>query len=180
VLGIATTRARLELDFARTKPRVRKLGVVLLGVGIVGAVLVLLDYRTVAAQIDGLHLRIAAITPDHRAAASDRTAARAVDDARDAVTELSTPWSLLLRELELASQDSKGSVAVLGIEPEREKRQVRVVAEARSLPIALAYVERLQQSQALRYPMLESHEVQAKDPEHPVRFQIRADWRLAP
>jgi Tfp pilus assembly protein PilN len=180
VLGIATTRPRLELDFARTKPRVRKLGLLLLGVGIVGAALVLLDYRTVAAQIEGLQLRIAAIAPGHSAAAPDKTGARAVDDARDAVTELSTPWSLLLRELELASQDSKGSVAVLGIEPEREKRQVHVVAEARSLPTALTYVERLQQSQALRYPMLESHEVQTKDPEHPVRFQIRADWRLTP
>lgn len=179
MLEIVTTRPRLELDFARTKPRVRKLGIVLLGVGIVGAALVLLDYRTVATQIEGLQLRIADIAPGHRAAAPDKTASRAVDDARDAVTELSTPWSLLLRELELASQDSKGTVAVLGVEPDREKRQVHVVAEARTLPTALAYVERLQRSQALRYPMLESHEVQSKDPEHPVRFQIRADWRLA-
>ena len=180
MLGIDTTRPRIELDFARTKPRVRKLGLALLGIGIVGASLALLDYRRVATQIEGLQLRIAAVAPGHRAVAHDQGAARAADDARDAVTELSTPWSLLLRELELASQDSKGTVAVLGVEPDREKRQVHVVAEARTLPVALSYVERLQQSEALRYPMLESHEVQSKDPEHPVRFQIRADWRLAP
>jgi len=38
-------------------------------------------------------------------------------------------------------------------------------------------VQRLQVSDALRYPMLESHEVQTRDPEKPVRFQIRAEWR---
>jgi hypothetical protein len=179
VFPIDTTRPRIELDFARSKPRVRKLGLALLGIGIVGASVVLLDYARVTAQIDGLQLRIAAVTPGQRATKSDPGAARAEDDVREAVTELSTPWSVLLRELELASQDSNGAVAVLGVEPDREKRQVQVIAEARTLPTALTYVERLQQSAALRYPMLESHEVQSKDPEHPVRFQIRADWRLA-
>jgi hypothetical protein len=179
MFAVDTTRPRIELDFARTKPLVRKLSLVLLGIGIVGACAVLLDYQRVTAEIDGLQLRIAAVAPGRRAAKSDPGAARAEDDAREAVTELSTPWSVLLRELELASQDSNGTVAVLGVEPDREKRQVHVIAEARTLPTALTYVERLQQSAALRYPMLESHEVQSKDPERPVRFQIRADWRLA-
>jgi hypothetical protein len=177
VLGLDTTRLRLELDFARAKPRVRRLGIVLLVVGIVGTGWALLDYRHVAEHIEGLELRLAALTPSRRAIAPDKSAA--VDEARSTVNELLTPWSLLLRELELASEDSKGAVAVLGVEPDREKRQVHIIAEARTLPTALTYVERLQQSQALLYPMLESHEVQDKDPEHPVRFQIRADWRLS-
>ena len=96
------------------------------------------------------------------------------------MTELTIPWSLLLRELELASQDSKDLVSVLAIDPDRQKGQVHLTAEARSLATALSYVERLQESHALRYPMLENHEVQSKDPEHPVRFLIRADWRLLP
>jgi hypothetical protein len=125
-------------------------------------------------------LRLAAISPDHRAAIPDKAAARAAEEAGDAVAELATPWSILLKELERAGEDSNGSVAILAVEPDREKRQVRVVAEARTLPIALAYVERLQKSTALRYPMLESHEVQAKDPERPVRFQIKADWSTSP
>lgn len=173
-------RPRIELDFARRRPRVNRLGTALLAVGIAGATLVVVDYRSVAARSAGLEMRLAAISPDRSTATPDKAAVRAAEDAGAAVAELATPWSVLLQELELASTDSKGSVAVLAVEPDREKRQVRVFAEARSLPIALAYVERLQKSRALRYPMLESHEVQAKDPERPVRFQIKADWRLAP
>jgi len=171
-------RPRIELDFARKRPRVNRLGAALLAVGVVGAILVLVDYQNVAAQSAGLEMRLAATGPDLSGAKPDKATERAAADAGAAVAELATPWSVLLQELELASADSKGSVSVLAVEPDREKRQVRVLAEARSLPIALAYVERLQKSHALRYPMLQSHEVQEKDPERPVRFEIAADWRL--
>jgi len=174
------TRPRIELDFARKRPPVNRVGAALLAVGLVCATLVVADYRGIAAESAGLEVRLSAISPDHRAAAPDKAAARAAEEAGDAVAELATPWSVLLQELERAGEDSDGSVAVLAVEPDREKRQVRVVAEARTLPIALAYVERLQKSAALRYPMLESHEVQAKDPERPVRFQIKADWKASP
>ena len=84
----------------------------------------------------------------------------------------------LLRDLELASAERNTSVAVLSVEPDRDKQQVRVLAEARNLSMALAYVERLQKSEALRFPMLESHAIQEKDPQRPVRFQLRADWSI--
>lgn len=174
------TRPRIELNFARKRPRVNRLGAALLAVGIAATAFVVVDYRGVAAESAGLEMRLAASGANQSTATPDKAAARAAEDAGAAVTELSTPWSVLLQELELASTDSNGSVAVLAVEPDREKHQVRVLAEARSLPVALDYVERLQKSRALRYPMLESHELQTKDPEHPVRFQIRADWRLMP
>ncbi len=171
--------SRIELDFARTRPRVSRLGAALLGVGLAATGWVAIDYQRSAARNEGLAAHLAATAPSgHAADLPDKAAVRATEDAREAVSELATPWSLLLQELELASQDSQGSVAVLAIEPDREKRQVRVLAEARTLPNALTYVERLQRSRALRFPALESHEVQAKDPERPVRFQIRADWRV--
>jgi hypothetical protein len=51
------------------------------------------------------------------------------------------------------------------------------VAEARDLPSALLYVERLQKSNALRFPILDSHEVRTEDKDQPVRFQLSAEWR---
>ncbi len=174
------TRPQIELDFARKRPRVNRIGAALFAAGILGAALVIADYRGMAAESDGLEMRLAAISPDPDAAIPDPAAMRVAEEARAAVSELATPWSILLEELELASEDKRNPVAILAVEPDREKHQVRVVAEARTLLVALAYVKRLQSSQAMRFPMLESHEVQAKDPERPVRFQIKADWRIAP
>jgi len=174
------TRPLIELDFARKRPRVNRIGAALLAFGILSAALVIADYRGIAAESAGLEMRLAAIDPDAGAAVPDQATERIAEEAGAAVSELATPWSILLKELELASEDSQDSVAVLAVEPDREKHQVRVLAEARTLLIALAYVKRLQTSQAMQFPMLESHEVQAKDPERPVRFQIKADWRVSP
>ncbi|HEY7643269.1 MAG TPA: hypothetical protein VH814_26300 [Steroidobacteraceae bacterium] len=173
------TRARIELDFAGRR-RINRRGVILLAAGVVAAALVLADYRVDAARRDGLDLRLADLQAPRTARKPDKAAQRIAEENRAALAELTIPWSRLLQELEVASADSKGSVAVLGVEPDRDKRQVRVLAEARTLPIALAYVERLQKSEALHYPMLESHEVQLRDPQRPVRFQITADWSAAP
>jgi hypothetical protein len=70
-------------------------------------------------------------------------------------------------------------VAILAIEPDHAKHRVKVTAEARNLPMALSYVGRLRKTRVLRYPMLDSHEVRADDREHPVRFELSADWNDA-
>jgi hypothetical protein len=173
-------RAPIRLDFARRHRPVNRRGAVLLVLGVVGSTLVLADYQSDWARRAALSLRLDDLQAVKIVRKPDKAAERVAEESRAAFAELTMPWSRLLQELELASAESQGSVAVLGVEPDRDKRQVRVLAEARTLPIALAYVERLQKSQALRYPMLESHEVQIRDPQRPVRFQIRADWSVTP
>lgn len=173
-------RACIELDLARRHPRFNRRGLVLLLAGALGAGLVLADFQSLAARRAALELRADTSPATRIGRKPDKAAERVAEDARAAFADLTTPWSRLLHELELASAETNGSVAVLGVEPDRDKRQVRVLGEARTLALALAYVERLQTSEALRYPMLESHEIQLKDPQRPVRFQIKADWRLAP
>jgi hypothetical protein len=91
--------------------------------------------------------------------------------------ELAIPWTKLLTELEAASNDMASQVSLLHVEPDADKHVVRITAEVRSLPDALAYLERLQRSPVLRYPMLESHERRKDDPEHAVRIKIAAEWR---
>lgn len=173
-------RRLVELDFAPQPKRPNARGLILILLGVIAATLVVTDYRSVAAESAGLEWKIAALRGEGRVVKPDKATVRSEQDADAAIDDLTTPWSDLLRELELASADSNGTVAVLGVEPDRQKREVRVIAEARTLPIALAYVERLQKSAALRYPMLERHEVQVKDPEHPVRFEIKAGWSAVP
>ncbi|HEX8783204.1 MAG TPA: PilN domain-containing protein, partial [Steroidobacteraceae bacterium] len=85
----------------------------------------------------------------------------------------------LLAELETASRDS-AEIALLSVEPDHAKHYLRITGESRDLPRILAYVQRLQTSSLLRYPMLESHDLKTDDPQHPVRFAMTAEWEERP
>jgi hypothetical protein len=164
------------LDF-KVRPRHGGIaGAIILTLGAAGAVFTGAQFRASRLTLSGLDLRLEAIESTHNAGMGSAMAG-AAEEAGPVVTELSAPWSLLLQELEAASQDVGGAVAVLAVEPDREKGRVRIVAEARDLPTALAYIERLQKSNALRFPMLDSHEVRTEDHDQPVRFQLSAEWK---
>ncbi|HWJ35202.1 MAG TPA: hypothetical protein VNR70_08045 [Steroidobacteraceae bacterium] len=176
-------RPAIQLDFAGGHRGLSLAGTLLLGLGVLAAVGVLLEYRVIGQHRAGLELRLAALTrADTLAAAPVGTAAdaRVAVSAQQAAVDLATPWTLLLSELEQASKDSQGQVALLGVEPDHAKHNVRVSAEARTLALALAYVQRLQSSRSLTYPMLDRHEIRADDAQHPVRFELTGAWRDTP
>jgi hypothetical protein len=173
-------RQLIQFDFANRGRGVSPLAAALLAVGFIAAVAVLLEYRAVGERRAGLELRLATLTRAKTPALSPAEAAAAAHVAtsgQHAVQDLATPWTLLLSELERASKDSQGEVALLGVEPDHAKHSVRVSAEARTLALALAYVQRLQASSSLQYPMLDRHEIRADDPQHPVRFELTGAWR---
>jgi hypothetical protein len=166
------------LDF-KTRPRRGGIaGAVVLFLGCSGLLLAGMQYRASSLARDGLEMRLDAVTSAQNAGAASLRSG-AAEEAGPLVTELGTPWSLLLQELETASQDVGSTVAVLAVEPDRDKGRIRIVAEAKDLPTALAYIERLQKSHALRFPMLDSHERRTEDHDQPVRFQLSAEWRVA-
>jgi hypothetical protein len=171
-------RRALYLDFAAPEHRLRATGLILCaGAGLaalgVGAV-----FQQALAERTHLEAQIDALGQQHRApVASAAKTAEAAELAKIA-HELSVPWTAVLAELEAASRDMASQVSLLQVEPDADKRVVRITAEVRSLPDAFAYLERLQLSTVLRYPMLESHERRKDDPEHAVRIKIAAEWRL--
>jgi hypothetical protein len=176
-------RHAIQLDFAGGRPALSLAGGLLLAVGVVAVSVVFLEYRAIAQHRAGLELKLAAVARrDALAAAPVETPAdaRSVVSAQQAATDLATPWTLLLSELEQTSKETQGQVAVLGVEPDHAKHNVRVTAEARTLSLALAYVERLQGSRSLSYPMLDRHEIRADDAQHPVRFELTGEWRDLP
>jgi hypothetical protein len=176
-------RNAIQLDFAGGRPGLSLAGGLLLALGVVAAAVVAFEYRAIGAHRAGLELRLAAVTraktpaPSRLDAAAD---ARVAVSAQQAALDLATPWTLLLSELEQASKDAQGQVALLGVEPDHAKHSVRVSAEARTLALALAYVQRLQSSHSLEYPMLDRHEIRAEDAQHPVRFELTGEWRDLP
>ena len=168
---------QLQLDFAGARSRGGPAGVVIAVVGVLCLAGALLQQHALQQQRQGLELRRDALSgAQRRGQAADSVTGLSAQTAEKTVRELGTPWSQLLAELESASSDETGNIAVLSIEPDHSKHRVRVTAEARTLELAIAYVQRLRKTDVLHYPMLESHELRADDKDHPVRFQIEADW----
>jgi len=167
----------LELDFAGRRTHGGWIGIALAVAGVLGLSGVLLQQHMLSRQRAGLELRREALqrAAPHGPSLSS-VAGLGAQNAEKTVRELVTPWSQLLGELEHASADTSGNVALLSIEPDHAKHRVRVTAEARTLDLALSYVQRLRKTQVLRFPMLDSHEIRSDDKDHPVRFQISADW----
>ena len=166
----------MQLDFAgrsRGGPR----GAVLAVVGVLALAGVITQLHSLGTRRAGLELRREALVREQaRKAAPAQLAGLKAQDAVKTVRELSTPWSALLGELERASKDNAGTVAVLLIEPDHAKHRVHLTAEARSLELAISYVQRLRKVQSLHFPMLDSHEIVKEDHDRPVRFQVSADW----
>jgi hypothetical protein len=83
-------------------------------------------------------------------------------------------WEPMFAALE-ATQSKK--IALLSIDANQGKKQVRVVAEARTLSDAVEYVGLLGQQRAIRRALLQQHEVQTDPAEHPVRFTLLLEMR---
>jgi hypothetical protein len=167
--------ALIELNFVGPAHNSRSLGVVICAAGLLGCAAVGYTFQAKVAERDTLEAQLGATVRPHRTATPN--ASRNAAAAAAIEKQLLVPWSRLLAELESASQDLASTVSLLEVEPDASKHLVRITAEARTLPDALAYLERLQKSPVLRYPMLDSHELRKDDPEHPIRVKLSAEWR---
>jgi hypothetical protein len=172
---------QIALDFAGPRVRTTFAGALLLLVGLGALGAAGFEYLSATTRRAGLELKLAAaLRNSNRQPVNTAVAARLNAEGTNLARELGAPWTALLSDLEMASQDSKGQIAVLAVEPDHDKHRVRISGESKDLAVALAYIDRLHESSSLRYPMLDSHEVVADDNAHPVRFTMSADWREMP
>jgi Tfp pilus assembly protein PilN len=93
--------------------------------------------------------------------------------ANRVIEALSTPWPDLFTAAESAYSER---AILMGIEPDTERREVRLTAEAKDLPAMLEYLKSLRQSPVLMDATLASHQINAKDSQRPVRFVVMAHW----
>jgi hypothetical protein len=164
----------VQLDFVAPPRQAPLAGALLLAIGLGAAVAVGLLFDARVTERNRLDAQMNSMTSNRTSRLP--SAIRSAEDAAKIEAELSIPWSQLLTELESAGSDSASTVSLLQVEPDPGKHVVRITAEAKTLPDALAYLQRLQKSKVLRYPMLESHELKKDDPEHPVRVKLAAEW----
>lgn len=100
--------------------------------------------------------------------------------ATEVAAQLRLPWNDLFMSVELASTPD---VALLSIESDIGKRQVRIAGESKDFDALLGYLRLLARQPTLENIYLQSHRVQQQDPQHPVLFVLSADWvsaRAAP
>lgn len=97
-----------------------------------------------------------------------------VKHANEILRQLGMPWDNLFQTLEsVGSKD----VTLLVLEPDMEKRLVKISAEAKNMAAMLHYIRQLENRDVLGTVYLQSHHVQLQDPEKPVRFELLAVWR---
>mgnify|MGYP001598041710 FL=1 len=76
--------------------------------------------------------------------------------------------------LQDAAANSK--VALLGITPDQKGGTVEISGECADLQTMFDYVKRLDQQATLGRVYLLNHQINAQDPQRPVRFTVTASW----
>lgn len=95
------------------------------------------------------------------------------DAVNAAIEQLNLPWRDVLDAIEAATPST---IALITLEPDAKKHQVRGQAEARSSDAMIAYIEQLKHQPLFDAVDLTRHEVNLQDPNKPIRFQFDAHW----
>ncbi len=103
--------------------------------------------------------------------------AQEVSNANDVLRKLSVPWENLFQAVE-ASGGNK--VTLLAMEPDIEKRQVKIIGETRNFKALMNYITQLEEQDMFGSVYLQSHHVRQQEPEKPVHFSLLATWRDKP
>lgn len=173
----------IHLDYQRTYRPFPMLGVILLLVALgIGAQMarqhdylggVLAGWETEEARVDKL-ARQFDIRSGERGDADAAQRAREVAKANEVLRRITLPWDDLFSAVESAAP---GEVALLSMEPDAEKRMLKIAGEAKHSRAMLDYIRLLESRPMLHTVTLRSHQVQINDPQRPVRFTLVAGWR---
>jgi hypothetical protein len=174
---------KLHLDYQRGMQFFRWMGVLLLVMSLVTLIATSVYYRDLS---DRLALM------EHKVVQMKRTAQRPlpygrsgehmaaglaieVKHANEVLRQLSMPWDGLFHTVESAGGKD---VALLALEPDTEKRLLKISGEAKNIAAMLDYIRKLEKRDLFGTVYLQSHHVQMQDPEKPVRFVLLAIWRV--
>lgn len=173
---------RLSLDLVKS-PTPAWPGMLVLAIAIAGALLCYWQYLGVSEHNATLESELAQLAAASRKlhAAQQPSALSSAEleaesrRAQEIASSLLLPWRDLFAALESASHSD---VALLAIEPDHKKRQVRITAEARDFDILVEYLKRLGDAPQLELVRLLRYEVREDDKQRPLRFSVEASWKL--
>jgi hypothetical protein len=100
--------------------------------------------------------------------------AREVAKANEVLWRITVPWDDLFAAIESAAP---GEVALLTMEPDAEKRLLKVSGEAKHVAAMFDYIRMLERRPMFQTVTLSNHQEQVTDPQRPVHFTLVAAWR---
>jgi len=168
----------LDLDFVAGNRRGRWLGIGLLAIAAIATAKLADMYAESQREVEQIEARIASIERRANGISSDapKLADATIQEIRHAnqvIDQITLPWDRLFRAVESVAN---GRVALLGITPDQKGGTVELSAEAADVEAMFDYVKRLQRAPSLAQVYLLNHQVNARDPQRPVRFTVTASW----
>jgi hypothetical protein len=164
--------ARLDFDFHSRPARPGVLGIVLALAGVAAMAWVWMNLQTAHATGAGLAMQIAALEKSqsrpsvHPVKRTDDAAQR----TRSQVSaQLAYSWQPAFEAL-AAARSSK--LALVSLDAVQSTSRLKLVAEARHLADAIAFIDALQQQPGIRRVELLQHELQADDAQKPLRVTL--------
>ena len=170
----------LDLEFRPRRSSPLAWSLLALGIGLLVALLIAqqlwqAERQALEAQVQHLEQQLgrrpASSAPLNSAASREQ--AERLAQMRSVSQQLQRPWEQLFDRLEGLPQED---VALLTLTPDARKGQLRISAEARNLEAMLQFHKRLESIDQLRDVSLLNHEINARQPEHPVQFNLSATW----
>lgn len=172
----------LDLDYQRSMKPFPVAGTILLLLAIVALLITgqhyyrltaqLSDWQTSQGKFERAANRQAQAKPKHR---EGPEMMQEIMQANKILRQMSLPWERLFQAVE--SSVSR-EVTLLGMEPDIERHSVRISCEAKNIAAMLNYIKRLELRHEFGSVYLQSHQIQEKDPEKPVRFSLIAAWEI--
>lgn len=170
----------LNLDFRRKDSHANWAGNALLVVGLAGAIAAGAQYNQLSdasaqaeASLQQFGNAARKQTVAIRPAGDPQKVALEIKRASEVAFQLKVPWNDLFASVEAANTPT---IALLSIESDTAKRQVKISGEAKDIESVLDYLRVLGAQPKLANVYLHSHQLQLQDPQHPVRFVLGAAW----
>lgn len=164
----------LQLDFHhRSGPGLLAWGLLAVSLLTLGTLVWSHDHLRREAAAVRVAEKVSAPAAPARPLVGPEVSAAELTSAREALIQIGLPWDDVFAALEGSAHRD---VALLAVNPDPRKGELRLTAEARNLSAMLAYHARLETQPALRNVALVDHEVVDSDPQRPVRFNITANW----
>lgn len=171
---------RLKLDFAHPQGTVstarRPYGVVLLAGALALAAGLALHYRNLDDDISTAEDRIARLKRQARGVAAESLSPDVMEEVQSvnrAASRLTIPWENLFQAVESVSDKR---IALLSLQPNFPKRELKISGEAEDFPAIRQYIERLEETRAVADVRIVSHEVVTRPNAMQIRFELFAKW----
>lgn len=164
--------ARFDFDFHVRPSRPGTLGIVLALAGVAAMTWSWMNLQAARATEAGLAMQIAALEQSsmHRAVKPASRGDEVAAATRASVAaQLNYSWQPAFDALAAAHS---GKIALVSLDAVQATSRLKLVAEARQLADAIAYIDTLQQQPGVRRVELLQHEVQADDAQKPLRVSI--------